>query len=243
VAALASLLAASGAGCGLLAKGSASKPATAGTTAAKPSTPVVGDPEMPRDTSAVRDDESAPIVKLVVFGSVEAPTAVPYLYGYPIYPTGEAARGLLKLRLDNWQGAESEQYEDDSGVVHRKERLTRLGCTIEGIEESKGVFVPISLRCELPAPKDVGGSERPVIADLRAGASAEQLLALDVMNDAFLGDWHLIEGDLKRTGEGFFNTQHGQLAFGFERGKLSSVAYYFDPPEEAWRSAQLWIQP
>jgi hypothetical protein len=200
--------------------------------------------EMPWETTKVRDDATAPVLRVVVLQDGKRPVPVPYVYGYPLYPEGAANRGLLKLRQDNYLGATREQREDEQGVIHVRELLPQLGCSIEGVLESEALFAPVELRCELPPPRDLGGSKRPVFGELRAGASPREVLAQEVVAKAFYGDWHMqSEGLAKGKGEGFFNTDHGQLAFGFERGKLVSVAYYFDPPVKGWRDPSLWAQP
>lgn len=200
--------------------------------------------DMPWETTKVRDDATAPILRVAVLPNGKRSVAVPYVYGYPIYPEGEATQGLLKLRQENYEGATREQREDEQGVTHVRELLPRLGCTIEGLLEAETQFVPIELRCSVPPPKDLGGSKRPVFGEARAGASPRDVLNQEVVGKAFYGDWHMqSEGLAKGKGEGFFNTDHGQLAFGFERGKLISVAYYFDPPVKGWRDQSLWALP
>jgi len=232
-------------GCGLFGEGSkASEPAEPENdhSSSQPSGKV--DVEMPWETTKVRDDATAPVVRVVVLQSGKRAVPVPYVYGYPIYPEGAATQGLLKLRIDNYEGATREQREDEQGVVHVRELLPKLGCTIEGVLEGETQFVPSELRCDVPAPKELGGTKRPVFGEVRAGATPRDVLAQPVVGKAFYGDWHMqSEGFAKGKGEGFFNTDHGQLAFGFERGKLVSVAYYFDPPVKGWRDQSLWALP
>jgi hypothetical protein len=232
-------------GCGLLGEGSKAAERPPEEEAARPSASsgkvAV---EMPWETTKVRDDETAPVLRVAVLADGRRGVAVPYVYGYPIYPEGAATQGLLKLRLDNWEGATREQQEDEQGVMRVRELLPKLGCSIEGIQESESQFVPIELRCGLPAPRDLGGSKRPVFGELRAGAAPGDVLSQPVVRQAFYGDWHMqSEGLAKGRGEGLFNTDHGQLAFVFDKGKLVSFAYYFDPPVKGWRDPNLWAMP
>src|SRR4051812_11536234 len=53
---------------------------------------------LPRESTAVRDDRKAPILQVSTTGNVVFPT----VYGYPIYPDGDASQGILMLRRDNW---------------------------------------------------------------------------------------------------------------------------------------------
>jgi hypothetical protein len=200
--------------------------------------------DMPWETTKARDDLNAPVLKVALLDDGADGVAVPYVYGYPLYPEGDAAQGILKLRHDNWEGASRQQTEDENGVVHVRELLPMLGCEIDGIAESETQFVPVELHCDLPSPKALGGAKRPVVGELRAGASPQQVVEEPSVKKAFYGDFHLISDGLsKGKGEGYFNTEHGQLAFGFERGKLISVSYYFDPPVKGWRNQALWAQP
>lgn len=235
-------------GCGLLGEGSkASDSASSEEEHAQarraPGKVVV---EMPWETTKVRDDQNAPVVQVVLLNDGRRGVAVPYVYGYPLYPEGDAVRGLVKLRQDNAEGATREQRVDERGVTHLRELLPKIGCAIEGVLESETQFVPIELRCELPAPRDLGGAKRPVFGELLAGAAPREVIAQPIVRKAFYGDFHLQSGDLdkgKGDGEGYFNTDHGQLAFGFDRGKLASVSYFFDPPVKAWRDPALWAAP
>jgi hypothetical protein len=197
--------------------------------------------ELPWDASAVRDDEAAPIVKVDL---PDGKSPVPYLYGYPIYAAGSALDGIRKLRQDNWTGVEREESEDSDGVVHVVERFPELACTFEGIKESAVAYVPWQLSCELPAPKRFGGKKRPVVGALDARATPAQVVKEPSLARAFLEDWHLAEEGLERgTGTGYFNTDHGQLGFEFEKGHLARVVYLFDAPEKRWRKPELWVQP
>jgi len=197
--------------------------------------------EMPWETTAVRDDQNAPMVKVVTLDDGRHGVPVPYLYGYPIYGQGEALKGVLKLRTDNTDGVTVDEREDEHGVVMRTEKLPQLGCAIEGVKQDEVTFVPIVLSCEVPAPKALGGKNRPVVGALRAGARAKEVLEEPSLEKAFLGEWHLVQGDPdKGKGIGYFNTDHGQLAFEFDNGRLSAVAYYFDPPHKPWQEPLLW---
>lgn len=197
--------------------------------------------EMPWETTAVRDDEKAPVVKVVTLDDGRDGVPVPYVYGYPIYGQGEALKGILKLRTDNSDGVTVDEREDEHGVIHRIEKLPQLGCFIEGVKQDEVTFVPIMLSCEVPSPKALGGKSRPVVGQLRAGARAKEVLSEPSLEKAFLGDWHLVQGDPdKGKGIGYFNTDHGQLAFEFENGRLAAVDYYFDPPHKPWQEPLLW---
>ncbi|HKU38397.1 MAG TPA: hypothetical protein VJR89_09630 [Polyangiales bacterium] len=195
---------------------------------------------MPADAASVRDDPSAAILTV---SSVDK-AVFPYVYGYPIYPDGAASRGITRLRLDNQQGAEQSDWDDDSGVKLASEELPQLGCRFDGVRESPIQFVPISLTCELPAPKALGGARRPVVGEVSSAAKAEQLLAEPSIQQAFLGEFHLTSDDFATgSGTGYFNTTHGQLAFVFARKRLVRFIYYFDPGVKGWRNQELWMTP
>jgi hypothetical protein len=197
---------------------------------------------MPWETTAVRDDATKPVVNVVTLDNGVGGVPVPYVYGYPLYAKGDARQGILKLRTDNQDGASTEERADEYGVLYRVEKLPQLGCTIEGFQETPVKFVPISLRCELPAPKAYGGKDRPAVGTLKAGARASAIVKEPSIEKAFLGEWHLTEGKPDEgDGVGYFNTEHGQLAFEFSGGRLSSVAYYFDPKQKGWREPGLWM--
>ncbi len=199
--------------------------------------------EVPFDTSA-RDNTEEPILKVEVWGDEDNGVPVPYLYGYPLYAGGDASRGILQLRHDNWTGVEQEEFEDETGIMRRREHFPQLGCTIEGIQQDAHTFIPLSLICGLPAPDELGGFERPVVGKLLAGARDEDILKEPSLLKAFFGDWHLKSTDYDTgNGEGFFNTDYGLLAFGFDGGRLASIGYYFHLPEKRWRSAALWVEP
>lgn len=195
---------------------------------------------LPRESTAVRDDRKAPILEVASTGNVVFPT----VYGYPIYPEGDAAQGLLMLRRDNWSNVKKRQRKDEAGVVHEIEEYTELGCRFDGVRENANKFVPLSLTCELPPPKSVGGSKRPVIGELMAGAKSEQLLKDKSVEDVFMGSYHLTTEDFAAgSGTGYFNTTHGQLAFDFSRKRLQRFVYYFDPGVKGWQNPTLWVKP
>jgi hypothetical protein len=129
-------------------------------------------------------------------------------------------------------------------VVHASEDLPQLGCRFDGIRENVNKFVPLSLTCELPAPKSLGGAKRPVLDNVAAGAKAEQLLQDKTIQDTFMGAFHLTSDDFAAgSGTGYFNTTHGQLAFVFARKKLTRFVYYFDPSVKGWQNPALWVKP
>lgn len=206
--------------------------------AAEPSGPV--HIALPRQSTAVRDDRKAPILQVSSTGDVVFPT----VYGYPIFPEGDAAQGILMLRRDNWSSVKRSQKTDEAGVVHEIESYADLGCSIDGVRENANKFIPLSLSCEVPAPKSLGGAKRPVLGELMAGAKADQVLKDKSVEDVFLGAWHLTSGDFDAgSGSGYFNTTHGQLAFQFAKKKLQRVIYYFDPAVKGWQNPTLWVKP
>ena len=198
--------------------------------------------EMPWETTKVRDDRQAPVLRVETLDDGVDGVPVPYLYGYPIWGSGEALQGIVKLRSDNATGSRMDEWVDEHGVKYRAEELPEIACAIEGFRETEVDFVPILLRCQLPPPKSYGGKRRPVVGKLRTGARAKDVLAEPSLKKAFLGDWHLVEGDPTRgDGKGFFNTEYGQLAFEFTKGRLKAVSYYFDPERRQWRQPMLWM--
>lgn len=196
--------------------------------------------EMPEEAKQVRDNGSAPILSVVTIDRV----VLPYVYGYPLYPEGEAARGVLALRTDNAAGARRAENEDRDGVVHASEELPAIGCRFDGVRENPAKFVPVSLTCELPAPKALGGAKRPVLGTLSAGAKAEQILKEPTVQENFMGEFHLTSDDFATgSGIGYFNTTHGQLALVFSNKKLTRFVYYFDPTVTGWQNQALWVKP
>lgn len=195
---------------------------------------------LPAEGTALRDDRELPVLQVASTSNVVYPT----VYGYPIYPEGDAAQGIVMLRRDNWSSVKRRERTDEAGVVHEVEEYPQLGCRFDGVRENVNKFVPLSLTCELPPPKSVGGSKRPVFGSLTSGAKAEQLLRDKTVEDIFLGSFHLTSNDFEAgSGEGYFNTTHGQLAFGFARKKLTRFVYYFDPSVRGWQNPTLWVKP
>ncbi len=226
-------------GCGLFEKGKSAEEPT--TVESQPKKTVVVN--VPWDTSG-RDDQSVPVVRVTVFDDGRDGVPVPFIYGYPLYSGGSAARGVLKLRQDNWEEVELEEYPDEEGVVHFKEEFRSLKCSIEGIKESENKHVPRSLFCDLPAPKKLGGHKRPVVGELRTGARADDVVMEPTIAEAFLGEWHLVDDGFESgNGVGYFNTESGLLAFGFKRRKLVGIGFYFDPRDKRWQEPVLWIKP
>jgi hypothetical protein len=191
-----------------------------------------------------RDDASAPVVRVALGGSQASPIAVPYLYGYPMYAEGPALQGVQLLRQDNWLDYAKETLTQPDGVVRVVERFPALGCTFEGIQEDEGLYVPLTLTCELPAPKERGASKRPVVGAVAASAKPDAVLEEPSLRKAFYGEWHA-QGQGFDGGEGpaYFDTPNGLLGFGFKKGKLSQVGFVFDPAEKRWRKPELWREP
>jgi len=196
--------------------------------------------ELPADSTAARDDRTAPVLQVSTAGG----TVFPTVYGYPIYPEGDGAQGITMFRRDNKTGMRKRETTDDAGVVHEIEEYPQLGCRFDGVRENVNKFVPLSLTCDLPPPKPVGGVKRPVMGELTSGAKAEQLLQDKTVEQVFLGEFHLKTEDFEAgSGTGYFNTTHGQLAFGFSKKKLARVVYYFDPAVKGWQNPNLWVTP
>jgi hypothetical protein len=199
--------------------------------------------EMPWDTSG-RDDASRPVVQVVVYDDGAHGVPVPHFYGYPLWAKGEATNGIRKLRHENWTGAETEQREDEHGVIYYTERLPELDCVIEGIRETEIKLVPLTLTCEVPPPKKLGGKKRAVVGAVKAGARPDEILDDPTIKKAFLGEWHAVSEDFDSgNGTGYFNSDYGLLAFGFKRNRLSRVIFYFNPAEKAWWTPMLWVKP
>lgn len=195
------------------------------------------DVAMPAEPMSVRDDRTAPILNVATAGEV----VYLLVYGYPLYPAGDAARGIRALRTENAAGARHEDREDAAGVVHAVEVLPQLGCRFDGVREDPVTYVPVSLTCELPAPKMLGGNNRPVLDGAPAGARPEQILREPSVREVFLGEFHMSsDGFESGSGTGYFNTTHGQLALEFVRKKLERFVYYFDPSVKGWRDPATW---
>jgi hypothetical protein len=193
--------------------------------------------EMPAEASEVRGNASAPILSVVTIDEV----VYPYVYGYPLYPEGDAARGIAELRKASNEGVKRSKSSDKDGVVHVVEELPAIGCHFDGIRENKAKFVPVSLTCELPAPSALGGAKRPVLGALSAGAKADEILKEPTVVENFLGAFHLTSDDFANgSGTAFFNTTHGQIALVFKGQKLDHFAYYFDPGVAGWQEQKNW---
>lgn len=193
--------------------------------------------EMPTEAAEVRQNASAPILSVVTIDEV----VYPYVYGYPLYPEGDAARGIAELRKAAAEGAKRSKSADKDGVVHSVEELPAIGCRFEGVRETKAKFVPVSLTCDLPAPSALGGAKRPVLGALAAGAKAEEILKEPTVMENFLGAFHLTSDDFAGgSGMAFFNTTHGQIALVFKGQKLEKFVYYFDPGVAGWLDQKSW---
>lgn len=192
------------------------------------------------EATAVRDNGSAPILAIVTVGDV----VYPYVYGYPIHPEVDTASGVLQFRVDNAAGAKRSDEPDQDGVVHATEALPAVACTFEGYRETPDKYVPVSMSCELPAPRALGGNKRPVLGGLNVGAKAEDVLKEPTVQENFLGEFHLTSDNFATgSGTGFFNTTHGQLALVFANKKLARFVYYFDPEVKAWQNPAHWVTP
>jgi hypothetical protein len=193
--------------------------------------------EMPSEAAEVRQNVSAPILSVVTIDDV----IYPYVYGYPLYPEGDGARGILELRKASAEGAAVAKKRDKDGVQHVTEDLPAIGCRFKGIRESRTKFVPVSLACDLPAPKALGGAKRPVLGTLNAGAKADEILKEPTVEEHFMGAFHLTSDDFAAgSGTAFFNTTHGQIALVFKSQKLDHFVYYFDPGVAGWQNQATW---
>lgn len=199
--------------------------------------------DTPSSSPVERDDRKAPVVRIAVFGSSSQPIGVPYLYGYPLYAQGTALQGVRLMRQDNWAGLDRTEQEGEGGVVRVVEKLPSLNCEFTGIQEDVNRYVPLSITCELPTPKARGGV-RPVVGDVGAGSRVAAVLAEPTIAKAFLGEFHAQTPGLEAgDGVGYFDTPDGLLGFGFRNGKLASVSFVFAPPQESWRTQELWAEP
>lgn len=193
--------------------------------------------EMPAEAAEVRQNVSAPILSVVTIDEV----VYPYVYGYPLYPEGDGARGIVELRKASAEGAKVTKNRDGDGVQHVSEELPSIGCRFDGIRETREKFVPVSLSCDLPAPKGLGGAKRPVLGTLNAGAKAEEILKEPTVEEHFMGAFHLTSADFATgSGTAFFNTTHGQIALVFKNQKLDHFVYYFDPGVPGWQNQATW---
>lgn len=193
--------------------------------------------EMPSEAATVRENASAPILSVMTIDEV----VYPYVYGYPLYPEGDAARGIAELRKVSSEGATHSKSSDKDGVVHVAEELPTIGCRFDGFRENKKTFVPVSLTCDLPAPNALGGAKRPVLGAIAPGAKPEEILTEPTVVEHFLGAFHLTSEDFAGgSGTAFFNTTHGQLALVFKSQKLDHFVYYFDPGVAGWQDPKSW---
>ena len=233
------LLAVLAAGCGAF----GGKQRREETTTAGPQV-TVAQLDPPASNPPERDDERAPLLRVELRGSQASPIAVPYLYGYPLYAEGPALQGVQLLRQDNWADYSKEVLTQPDGVLRVVERFPTLGCTFEGIQEDEGHYVPLTLTCELPTPKERGSSKRPVVGAVAASAKAAAVLEEPSLRKAFYGEWHA-QGQGFDAGEGpaYFDTPNGLLGFGFRKGKLAQLGFVFDPAEKRWRKPELWQEP
>lgn len=199
--------------------------------------------DAPGSNPAERDDPNAPLIKTEVHGQAPNQVVVPSIYGYPLYAEGAALQGVRLLRQDNWNGYDRQEQTQPDGVVRVFESFPVLGCMFEGIEEDEGHYVPLTLTCDLPAPKE-RGSDRPVAGALQAGAKADAVPKDPSLAKAFFGEWHArSDGFSGEEGTGYFDTPSGLLGFVFRGGRLASVTYVFDAGEQRWRTPDLWKAP
>ena len=223
--------------CGTLEGGASSAPQSA---ASLPPVHV----EVPVGEPPALLDAEAPVVRIEVVDAGPRAVVVPYLYGYPLFAGEGAVHGLRRFRQDNWEGYNRQEETDSDGIVRLKETFPRVGCVFTGVLEDEDTYVPMHVLCDLPAPKALGGRKRPVVGQVMVRQSAAKLLEDEVLDRAFHGDFHVTTPDFGQgSGTGYFNTDHGQLGFGFAKGRLDSVAFLFDPPVDAWRRAELWQAP
>lgn len=199
--------------------------------------------DAPGSNPADRDNESAPLVKAQVHGRAPNQIVVPSVYGYPLYAEGAALQGLRLLRQDNWTGYDRAEQTQPDGVVRVFESFPALGCTFEGIEEDDDHYVPLTMLCDLPVPRE-RGSNRPVAGTVQVGAKAEAVPKDPALAKAFFGEWHATsDGFSGQDGTGYFDTPSGLLGFVFADGKLTQVSYVFDTAEQRWRTPDLWKAP
>lgn len=199
--------------------------------------------EMPASNPAERDDAKAPQLRVDLRGPDGQPVAVPYLYGYPLYAEGPAIQGVRMLRQENWTGYAREEHKGQDGLIRVVETFPELGCVFDGVQEDEGRYVPLSMECEVPAPKK-RGPKRPVVGTIQPGAKADAVPREPSLAQAFLGEWHATTAGFDgANGAGYFDTPHGLIGFGFKKGKLNSIGFVFDPPEKRWRNPDLWTPP
>jgi len=199
--------------------------------------------DLPSSQPPERDDPKAPLLKLTMLGSSSRPVVVPYVYGYPLYAEGSGVQGVRMLRQENWTGYVREENRDSDGVVHVVERFPVLGCLFDGVQQDEEHYVPMSMQCDVPAPKE-RGNKRPVIGEVVAGAKADSVPKDAALAKAFLGEWHATSPELANgNGIGYFDTPSGLLGFGFKKNKLNQAMFVFDTTEQRWRDPELWRAP
>jgi hypothetical protein len=188
-------------------------------------------------------DSEMPILRVALIKNKKNQLVpVPYFYGYPFYASVEAKAGIYRFREDIWTGYLREENIDDDGVTYLTELFPDVDCAFYGILETKEKYIPMYLECLLPPPNNMGGRKRPVVGDVMVGANPQEILSEPSIKKAFLGDWHAVTpGFEDGNGTGYFNTEHGQLGFGFKGGKLNKIVYMFDPPVKLWRSPEIWL--
>jgi len=199
--------------------------------------------DSPSSAPAERDDRTAPVVRVAVFGTSSEPVGVPYLYGYPLYAEGTALQGVRLMRQDNWAGIERTEQEGEGGVVRVVEKLPALECEFIGIQEDIGKYVPLSIQCDLPSARGRNGG-RPAVGEVTAGARSADVLSEPTLSKAFLGEFHAQTPGLDAgDGTGYFDTPSGLLGFEFKNDKLVAVSFLFSPPQTSWRTPELWNEP
>lgn len=198
---------------------------------------------IPMGVSDELSDSSLPILRIeLIENKKNQMVPVPFFYGYPFYASVEAKAGIYRFREDVWTGYLRDESIDDDGVTYLTEIFPDVDCSFYGILETKEKYIPMYLECMLPPPNGMGGRKRPVIDNAMTGASPKQILEQPTIKKAFLGDWHAVTpGFEDGDGTGYFNTEHGQIGFGFKNGKLNKLVYMFDPPVKLWRSPEIWM--
>jgi hypothetical protein len=193
--------------------------------------------EMPTEAAEARTNVSAPIWSVMTSGEV----VYAYVFGYPFYPEGEAARCSSELRKAGAEGAKHSRSVDNDGVAQVVEELPAISCRFDGVREHKRTFMPVSLSCARPAPTALGGGKRPVLGAIAAGATAEEVLQQPTMVENFFGAFPLTCDDFAAgLGTAFFNTTQGQIRFAFKEQKLDQFVYDFDPGVSGWRDPKSW---
>jgi len=225
-------------GCKPAAKESAGEEASSGGERA-----IIARLDPPTSNPPERDDSKAPLLRVELRGSPSSPVPVPFLYGYPLYAEGPALQGVQLLRQDNWTGYMRQDEPQPDGVMKVVESFPALGCTFEGIQEDESHYVPLNITCDVPLPRE-RGEKRPIVGDVAANAKLAVVEKEPSLQKAFLGEWHAKgDGFDSGEGEGYFDTPHGLLGFGFRKGKLNRVQFVFDTAEKRWRKPELWQAP